>query len=103
MSFFTVADPAAPSVEERAADGTWVAKARLAFARQAVEALMELHESQPRPIFLSASSSTRPCLGAGPFRLRKRAAHLFPGQGILPSPNKEIAPRFLYLVSGIGG
>ena len=45
MSFFTVADPAAPSVEERAADGTWDAKARLAFARQAVEALMELHEA----------------------------------------------------------
>lgn len=43
MWFFTVADPAAPSVEERAADGTWDAKARLAFARQAVEALRELH------------------------------------------------------------
>ena len=43
MGFFTVADPAAPSVEERTADGTWDAKARLAFARQAVEALMELH------------------------------------------------------------
>ena len=45
MGFFTVADPAAPSVEERAADGTWDAKARLAFARQAVEALMGLHEA----------------------------------------------------------
>ena len=45
MWFFTVADPAAPSVEERTADGTWDAKARLAFARQAVEALMELHEA----------------------------------------------------------
>ena len=45
MGFFTVADPAAPSVEERTADGTWDAKARLAFARQAVEALMELHEA----------------------------------------------------------
>ena len=42
--FFTVADPAAPSVEQRAADDTWATKARLAFARQAVEALMELHE-----------------------------------------------------------
>lgn len=46
MGFFTVADPAAPSLEERAADGTWGAKARLAFARQAVEALMELHEAE---------------------------------------------------------
>lgn len=45
MGFFTVADPAAPSVEERTADGTWEATARLAFARQAVEALMELHEA----------------------------------------------------------
>ena len=45
LGFFTVADPAAPSVEERTADGTWDATARLAFARQAVEALMELHEA----------------------------------------------------------
>ena len=45
MGFFTVADPAAPSVEERAADDGWDAKARLAFARRAVEALMELHEA----------------------------------------------------------
>lgn len=45
MWFFTVADPAAPSVEQRAADDTWDAKARIAFARQAVEALTELHES----------------------------------------------------------
>ena len=44
MWFFTVADPAAPSVEQRAADDTWDTKARIAFARQAVEALMELHE-----------------------------------------------------------
>ena len=45
MWFFTVADPAAPSVEQRAADDTWDAKARLAFARQTVEALSELHEA----------------------------------------------------------
>ena len=45
MWFFTVADPAAPSVEQRADDDTWDTKARLAFARQAVEALMELHEA----------------------------------------------------------
>ena len=45
MWFFTVANPAAPSLEQRAADGTWDTKARLAFARRAVEALMELHEA----------------------------------------------------------
>ena len=45
MWFFTVADPAAPSVEQRAADDTWDTKARLAFARQAVEALRGLHEA----------------------------------------------------------
>ena len=45
MWFFTVADPAAPSIEQRADDETWDAKARLAFARQAAEALMELHEA----------------------------------------------------------
>ncbi len=44
MWFFTVADPAAPSVEHRATDDTWDAKARLDFARQAVEALTKLHE-----------------------------------------------------------
>jgi len=45
MWFFTVADPAAPSVAQRADDDTWDTKARLAFARQAVEALRELHEA----------------------------------------------------------
>ena len=45
MWFFTVADPAAPSVEQRVDDDTWDTKARLAFARQAVEALRELHEA----------------------------------------------------------
>ena len=45
MWFFTVSDPAAPSLEQRAADDTWDTKARLAFARQAIEALTELHEA----------------------------------------------------------
>ncbi len=45
MWFFTVADPAAPSVRDRADDDTWDAKARLAFARRAVEVLMGLHEA----------------------------------------------------------
>ena len=43
MWFFTVADPAAPSVQQRTDDDTWDAKARLAFARQTIDALIELH------------------------------------------------------------
>ena len=45
MWFFTVADPAAPCIEERAADDTWDTKARLAFARHTVDALAELHQA----------------------------------------------------------
>ena len=44
MYFFTVVDPAAPSVAERLADGSWDTPARLAFARSAIRALRELHE-----------------------------------------------------------
>ena len=43
MHFFTVVDPAAPSVAQRASDARWAARARLAFARSAVHALRELH------------------------------------------------------------
>ena len=43
MYFFTVVDPAAPSIKKRASDESWGAKARLAFARNAVRALGELH------------------------------------------------------------
>ena len=45
VKFFTVADPAAPSIEERAADDAWDTTARLSFARRAFAALRELHES----------------------------------------------------------
>ena len=48
MWFFTVADPAAPSVKERTDDYTWDAKARLAFARKSIKALLELHEVSER-------------------------------------------------------
>ena len=44
VAFFTVADPAAPSIEERAADESWDTKARSSFARRAAQALSELHE-----------------------------------------------------------
>ena len=43
IKFFTVADSAAPSVEERAADSSWDTTARLTFARDAVRALADLH------------------------------------------------------------
>ena len=45
IAFFTVVDPAAPSIAERASDRSWDAQARLAFARSAIRALQQLHES----------------------------------------------------------
>lgn len=45
MYFFTVIDPAAPSIEERASDETWDFASRLAFARAAVQSLRELHQN----------------------------------------------------------
>jgi len=45
IRFFTVADPAAPSIEKRAADDAWDPSSRLSFARKALLALRELHES----------------------------------------------------------
>lgn len=46
MFFFTVVDPAAPCIEERASDISWETTARLAFARSTVHALGELHEAE---------------------------------------------------------
>ena len=43
MHFFTVVDPVAPSIEKRKSDASWATSARLAFARNAVRALRELH------------------------------------------------------------
>ncbi len=45
VHFFTVANPAAPSIAERAGDSSWGADARLAYARSAIRALQELHEA----------------------------------------------------------
>jgi serine/threonine protein kinase len=45
MSFFTLVDPAAPCIAERAADKTWLTASRLAFARNAVQALTQLHSA----------------------------------------------------------
>ena len=43
MKFFTVADPAAPSIADRAEDDSWNLEARVSFARDAVRAVRELH------------------------------------------------------------
>src|SRR6266542_2574122 len=43
MFFFTVVDPAAPCIEDRASDLSWDTTARVAFARSTVRALEELH------------------------------------------------------------
>ena len=42
-AFFTVADPAAPSIAERAVDESWDTAARLSFAGSAVRAVRDLH------------------------------------------------------------
>ena len=53
LSFFTVVDPVAPSMQERKSDNSWDAEARLAFARSAVHALGELHGggTDDQPLF----------------------------------------------------
>jgi hypothetical protein len=46
MFFFTVVDPAAPSLSERAGDPTWGAGTRVELARNTVQALVEFHGVQ---------------------------------------------------------
>jgi len=43
MFFFTVVDPAAPSLGDRASDPSWETPARISFARSTIRALSELH------------------------------------------------------------
>ncbi|MBI2988702.1 MAG: protein kinase [Deltaproteobacteria bacterium] len=45
MKFFTVVDPCAPSLEERARDANWMTSSRIEFAHLAVKALTELQAS----------------------------------------------------------
>ena len=45
MYFFTVVNPAAPSIRKRSSDDSWATPTRLAFSRSAVRALSELHHS----------------------------------------------------------
>ena len=47
MYFFTVVDPAAPSTVARVEDTTWTIASRVEFARNAIQALSELHQLQP--------------------------------------------------------
>lgn len=53
MGFFTVVDPAAPSLADRKSDDSWDTEARLDFARRAVHALGELHGegTDDQPLF----------------------------------------------------
>ena len=44
MMFFTVDDPAAPSIAQRAEDDSWTVSERLDFARSTVRAVRQLHE-----------------------------------------------------------
>lgn len=46
LYFFTVIDPAAPSIKERSSDSSWDPLARLAFAHSTVAAVMELHSAR---------------------------------------------------------
>ena len=43
MFFFTLVDPAAPSLADRAADSSWETVSRIDFARKTVHALLEMH------------------------------------------------------------
>ena len=53
MWFFTVVDPAAPGIGDRARDDSWTPEARIDYTRRALKALQELHESggQDTPVF----------------------------------------------------
>ena len=46
LAFYTVADPAAPSLLERVEDDEWDSMSRLSFARSAVRAVQELHSAR---------------------------------------------------------
>jgi len=59
MYFFTVVDPAAPCIKDRASDETWDTTNRLALARSTVRALAELHGTKI-PSDISVASSGIP-------------------------------------------
>lgn len=45
MFFFTVVDPAAPCIKDRTKDTTWTTSSRIAFARDVVRSMIELHHA----------------------------------------------------------
>ena len=45
MYFFTVVDPAAPTLADRAEDPTWAPTSRVEFARNSVRAVSEMHRA----------------------------------------------------------
>jgi Nuclease-related domain len=53
MCFFTIVDPAAPSIEERGKDERWDSTFRIDFARNCIRAVAQMHEggSLEQPIF----------------------------------------------------
>ena len=46
MCFFTVIDPSAPTIAERASDSSWETTARLVLARNAIRSLEEFHRTE---------------------------------------------------------
>ena len=58
MHFFTVVDPAAPSIEKRKPDASWATPARLVFARNAVRALRELHDAGAEVVHRNLTART---------------------------------------------
>ena len=48
MCFYTVIDPSAPTIAERASDSSWETTARLVFARNAIRSLEEFHRTETR-------------------------------------------------------
>lgn len=58
MRFFTVAQPAAPSIRARASDEAWDTTARLRFAREAVRALAAMHAADDKPLHRNLTPET---------------------------------------------
>jgi len=62
MFFFTVVDPAAPSIEKRSRDTSWSTAARAAFAKSALAALQELHTAGGSDPMVHRNLTTRTIL-----------------------------------------
>lgn len=62
MFFFTVVDPAAPSIERRSQDTSWSITARTAFSRNALAALQQLHSATTGDPMVHRNLTTRTIL-----------------------------------------